>query len=210
MTNKPIARAERGYTLVELLVVLVLIGLIATAISAGFQFGTRVWERTQDGLADAETQETAQSVLRTLLASAIPRREDGIVRFQGEPDRLSFDAEPPAAFGVSDVVRVELSVTRGDSGLRVKMSSLVDPRRSREIALAGHPGKLRFAYLDASEKIPAWLDFWRDRPHLPDAVRLEAESGTAPASWPPFVVRLAIAQDARCEFDPVSTQCRTR
>jgi prepilin-type N-terminal cleavage/methylation domain-containing protein len=202
---------ERGYTIVELLVVLVLVGLITTAISAGMQFGTRVWERSESGIAAADGHEDTQDVLRGLLSTATPRMEDGLVRFHGEPDFLAFDAVPPRALGASGLAHVELSLIRDgeNSGLKVRVTSLIDQRNSREVMLSPNLGRVHFAYLDATEKVPVWLDFWRDRPHMPQAVRLEAADAN-PQSWPSFVASLPIAQDARCDFDPVSTDCRRK
>lgn len=210
--NDHSVRLDHGYTLIELLVVLLLMGLIGTAMSAGFQFGTRVWERSESTIAKAETQAASQAVLRQLLASATPRMEDGTARFRGEPDHVAFDASPPAAFGKSGLVRVDLSLARdaAGTGLDVKITSLVDGRNSRQVRLTGGLGNVHFAYLDASEKVPVWLGFWRDRPRLPDAVRLESDGTDEGAVWPVFTARLPIAQDALCDFDPVSTNCRTR
>ncbi len=204
--------AEHGYTLIELLVVLLLLGFIGTAISAGFHLGTRAWERSETRIATADGDATAQSVLRLLLASALPRIEDGTVRFEGSPSRVAFDAEPPASFGETGLVRVELSLIPHGIGteLDVKLTSLVDGRRSRQVRLADHLGNVRFAYLDASEQVPLWLGFWRDRPHLPGAVRLSADAARETTGWPAFIAHLPIAQDARCRFDPVSTDCRER
>lgn len=203
-------RADHGYTIVELIVVLLLLSLIATAMSAGLQFGTRVWERSEARISTSQTDDTAQTALRNLLSSALPRMEDGLARFHGEPNYAAFDAVPPPAFGASGLARVEVSLIPGDGGdsLTVKVTSLIDGKKSRSVRLADHLDNVRFAYLDATEQVPAWLDYWRDRPHLPGAVRLQARDGGA--AWPAFVARLPIAQDARCDFDPVSTDCRKK
>jgi prepilin-type N-terminal cleavage/methylation domain-containing protein len=205
-------KAEHGYTLVELLVVLMLLGFIGVAIGEGLGFSTRVWERSESRIAVADGDAAAQGVLRLLLASALPRVEDETVRFEGSPSHVAFDAEPPVSFGQSGLVRVELSLSRGSNGtaLDVKIASLIDVRRSRQVRLADRLENVRFAYLDASEQVPLWLGFWRDRPRLPAAVRLAADVAGPGASWPLFVARLPIAQDTRCRFDPVSTSCRER
>jgi general secretion pathway protein J len=203
---------EHGYTILELLVVLVLVGLIATAISAGLRFGTRVWERSETRISTTETYRTAQDALRSLLSGAVPRMKDGLASFHGEPALLVFDSAPPRAFGASGLTRVELALVPDGNGsaLNVQVTSLIDGGKSRQARLASHLQRLRFAYLDASEKTPLWLDFWRDRPHMPEAVRLAADGTPARMAWPAFVARLPIAQDARCDFDPVSADCRNR
>jgi prepilin-type N-terminal cleavage/methylation domain-containing protein len=206
-------RGEGGYTIIELLVVLLLLGFIAAAMSAGMQFGTRVWERSEARISTSQADDTAQTALRDLLSSATPRMEDGLARFHGEPDYVAFDATPPVAFGASGMAHVEIALAPGEAGssLTIKVTSLIDGKKSRQVQLADHLGNVRFAYLDAAGEVPAWLDYWRDRPHLPAAVRLKAEmAGGVGAPWPVFVARLPIAQDARCDFDPVSTDCRQK
>jgi prepilin-type N-terminal cleavage/methylation domain-containing protein len=201
---------ELGYTLVEMIVVLLLVGFIATAISSGLQMGTRVWERSESGISSEQSDEAVQAVLRALLVSAVPRKEDGRVRFHGEPNFLAFDAAPPAAFGMRGMERIEISISRdGDaSRLSLKISSLFDARSPREAELALHKGRLHFSYLDTSERVPVWLDYWRNLPHMPDAVRLDSKDRTSIDAWPPLVVHLPLSQDARCQFDPVTTECR--
>jgi hypothetical protein len=152
----------------------------------------------------------AQTVLRSLLSQAKPHRSDGLASFHGEPGTLAFDGAPPAAFGPDGMVRIELSLVPGQGGTRllVKVTSLADKSRSRQAVVGEGLENLQFAYLDSSEKRPAWLAFWRDRDRLPDAVRLEWSGRTSATTWSSFVVRLPIAQDADCNFDPVSAECR--
>lgn len=203
-------RDDGGYTLLELLIVLMLAGLVGAAISGGLQFGTSLWESSERKLALSRRNESAQAILRDVLASAIPRKKDNLVTFSGEPDAIAFDGGPPGAFFGAGLARIELTFARGENGTRLvlKATSLIDPRRSRTATLADGLASLQFAYLDASGKVPVWLAFWRDRDRLPDAVRIEADSRVAASPWSAFVSILPIAQDPGCRFDPVSTSCR--
>lgn len=203
-------RPAAGYTVIELLVVLLLVGLIASAIGAGLHMGTRAWEHSERRISDIHADLSAQGILRALLGAAVPRVRGGTVTFEGRPDGLAFDATPPAAFGASGLARVELSIVPGAEGTRLllKVTSLVDRGRTRAALLDGDIGDLRFAYLDASEKVPTWLAFWRDRERLPDAVRLDAGGRPGRRTWSGLVVRLPLMQSADCVFDPVSTDCR--
>lgn len=202
---------DAGFTLVELLVVLLLAALIGAAVAAGLQFGTRVWEHSERNIARTQAYDTAQSILRELLASAMPRMKGGFAEFSGRPDSLEFDARPLAAFPRAGLAHVELSLVRDADGMRLvlKAAPLIDTRNGRVTILADHLNDLEFSYYDASEKAPVWLSFWRDRDRLPDAVRLEAVESARISPWPAFVVRLPIAQDANCIFDPVSMRCRS-
>ena len=145
-----------------------------------------------------------------MFESAVPREKDNFVSFSGEPDNMSFDGDPPGAFLGAGFTRIEISLARGDGGKRLvlKVTSLLDPGRSRATTLADGLEDLEFSYLDASGKAPVWLAYWRDRDRLPDAVRIEAGTRGAASSWPAFVSVLPIAQDPGCRFDPVSMTCR--
>jgi prepilin-type N-terminal cleavage/methylation domain-containing protein len=65
-------RHDAGYSLMELLVVLLLLSFITLAVSGGFRFGTRIWETTDRAVVDQRHVVSLQTVLRSLLASAVP------------------------------------------------------------------------------------------------------------------------------------------
>lgn len=199
-------RGEAGYTLIELLVAMLLLSFVGLAIAGGLQFGTRVWERTEQGIADTQSIEAAHDILRDALASALPHRAGGFARFDGEPDRIAFDGPAPRALGTGGVAHFELTVAPDSDGNRLvlKVKRFGDDGDGRAAVLAGHVGALHITYLDASGRAPTWLEFWRDRDRLPDAIEIASED----AGWPPLIVHPAVMQDASCQFDSVSISCR--
>jgi prepilin-type N-terminal cleavage/methylation domain-containing protein len=201
---------DSGYTIVELLVVLLLVGIITAGLAGALTFASRLWERSESRIALVNDQSATQEILRTLIASAVPRTSDGRVSLQGEPDRLSFEAPAPAAFETLGLAHIELFTERADDRTRlmVRISSEIDLSKHREAILLDQVNDVEFAYLDSSETVSAWLSYWRNRDRMPDAVRLQDAATGAPASWPSVVVRLPIAQGAICAFDAVSRECR--
>jgi general secretion pathway protein J len=209
MTGHHGSRNEDGYTLIELIVVLLLASLIGTAVAGGLQFGTRIWERSQSQVGDSREIATTQAILRSLLASALPRYEGGFVTLHGEPRELSFDAPSPKAFGPKGLVRIELAAetSMNGSSITLNANSLIDKNYRRSVVLTQHLPDIEFSYLDTSAKVPTWLAYWRDRDRLPAAIRL-ASTGRGGPFWPNLNIELPITQDANCAFDPVSTTCR--
>lgn len=200
---------EGGYTLVELLVVLLLCSFIALAVGGGLSFGTRVWEGTEASVQVSNHTERSQSLLRELFASATPVSVGEYVDFEGDPSHVVFTAPAPRALAADGLERIEIAATKTDSGtlLRLLLRSR-DGARTHELAMATGSASLRFAYLDASESIPVWLDRWHDRNRLPDAVRIRGDDDASRDAWPEFVAKLEIAQRPNCTFDSVALDCR--
>ena len=63
-------RRTLGFTLVELLVAITLLGLIAVALSGALRFGARVWDVGTERGAQSSRVEAAQNFLRRRIAEA--------------------------------------------------------------------------------------------------------------------------------------------
>lgn len=204
------SRADSGYTLIEVAVALLLLSLIGLTVAGGVRFGTQVWARSDQEITTTNNTAMAQMVLRAAFASATPNLSAGFTSFNGRRDRASFDGPAPPAFGAGGIVHFEVSLLPSSGGTQISLtvSSLSGKATKKEAILADSELPLALSYLDASERIPAWLAVWRNRNRLPDAVRIDGLTPAANGDWPSLLVRLAIAQDATCEFDPVSMLCR--
>jgi hypothetical protein len=201
---------DGGYTLLELLVSLMLLSFICIAVFGGINFGTRVWERSESTIETTDGTEQTQDILRDVFAGGRPQMKDNFSSFAGSARSVEFDGTPPRAFPSGELAHFALSLVTTAKGTRItlKVRSLADGANAREVLLGEYDGDLAISYLDASERVPAWLAVWRDRDRLPDAVRIADDRGQDGAGWPAFVARLPIAQDAGCMFDPVSIDCR--
>lgn len=209
-------RNERGYSLVELLVVLALMGLIAIAMSGGIRFGTRVWERTGVQVETLEQTQGAQILLRNLLSTVAPRLFDPGTpnedTFAGDRERMTFTAPLPPSLGGSGLARFTLSATR--QGNTTQLQIAWQPRhgaqsQSKQLLLQG-TGAIAFSYAAAN---PAgaivWTDSWAADAGTPALIRIRADFAQFGAMrWPDLIVRARIDRDSSCIFDPVSFECR--
>lgn len=197
-----------GYTLVELVVVMLLLGMIALACESGLHFGAQVWTRTEVRTQSDDAVMISQTVLRTLLAHSLPRMKGDYVTFEGEPTDVRFDVVPPQAFEAGGTAHAELHVVRlpSKAQLVLDMQSIANPGFKRRAVLLGDAGLMRFSYLDASGKSATWLSYWRDRSRLPDAIRITASD---PKLWPTLIARPILVQSATCILDSVDLKCRT-
>src|SRR5437867_5933344 len=67
-----VAKPAAGFTLMELLVSMTLIGLLAVAIHFGFRIGTNAWTKGDDGLQRVRTTQATFDLLTRQLGSMVP------------------------------------------------------------------------------------------------------------------------------------------
>ena len=89
------AAGAAGFTLLELLVAITLLGLLMAALFGGLRLGARAWDIGAERIAAATRLQTAQQFIRTRLSEALPAfvvLPDGeeIVAFQGTSEEMSF------------------------------------------------------------------------------------------------------------------------
>ncbi len=210
-------RHERGYTLVELLVVLALLGIMAVLMAEGMRFGGRVWETASRKTHDMESVSASQAMLRTVLQRIVPRSFDPA--FAADPDlfratasQMSFTALAPTAMEAGGLARFEISVRPEAAGqtLVITWSPLYGPQGRQERILVTKAGSvaLHYARRDASGTLE-WRETWTDQTGAPDLISIRVSpSGQKGAAWPDLLVRPRISRDPTCIYDPVSFGCR--
>ena len=210
------ARPQAGYSLIELLVVLALIGLMAIAMSGGIHFGARVWERTESDVEGGEIARSGHALLRSLLASVSPRQPDPNRKgeapaFSGARDRITFLVAAPASLGALGVARVELTARRDGrvASLAISYRAERGPANAQQHIVLTGAREIVFSYARISGGALAWSDHWQLPGAVPALIRVRAAfppgSGV---SWPDLIVRPNLDRDAACIFDPVSFGCR--
>ena len=134
-------RRAAGFTLLELLVAMTVLGVLTGLLASGLSFGTRIWEREQKQLEQWAELQMVQDVIRRTLGEAWPLKApasagtegaaEGIA-FVGTDTSVEFVGPPPA----QSLVRRHLSVWPAQSHRSRRGESGVDlaPARSRSDA----------------------------------------------------------------------------
>lgn len=205
-------RNQAGYSLVELMVVLALLGLISLAIAGSLRFGARVWERTEQEVAATETARGGHAFLGTLLSHVYPRAvADGSdAAFDGSAERMTFLTDASSAYGGGGIARVTLSL-RKERGAVALMLSHQDEEGALsaqdEVLFAGAE-RVAFAYAEIKDGGVAWTDTWTGKTSFPALIRVRVAFPKGAGTWPDLIVRPRIDRAPNCVFDPVSFGCR--
>lgn len=197
--------SERGFTLVELILALSIVGALLAVTFGGLHVGLAAWRQGEDR---AEAQQHARSLTQVLgraLAGAYPYRatasaggQPGLL-FTGEGDRLAFvTAAPPLPSPIPVAfTAVTLSIEQGDTpalAVRQKVLPNAEPFEStKPVLLDPAVTLLRFRYLRDGG---SWEDRWEasNDDGLPRAVEVTVTTrlGQRTVEYPPLTVSIRV------------------
>jgi general secretion pathway protein J len=220
-------RIQRGFTLIELIVAMVLLGTMMLLLYSGLTFSLRGWDAgDQNGRRTADRR-IGENFLRRELSELFPMRwkEPTVVKFafEGDKDHLKFVSSRPAGITQGGLSLVGLQVQEEARGSRKK--SLVmrrampdDEAKSFAPLDAAEPfvlisgvDSVGFEYFGAENDFtpPQWTDTWKWDARVPEMVRLHirTDDGTA---QPEMVVRLNLGEEAGCLENAFQRNCRPR
>ena len=216
------ARSARGFTLLELMIGLALLGLIMSLIFAGLQLTIRGWDSADSSGERANRIRLVQGLLARELAGVFPYRwkntADMNIAFVGTGESLRFVSSTPARAGPGGMNLVELLFTRSPQGLRLLMRRQIPAREQRDfdrlegeesvVLLEGLEGAaFEFFGSDNAAGKPSWRDRWEDPQRLPRLVRVTLRSKDLPP-WPEVIVALRVDELAGCSgWDTVNERC---
>jgi len=194
-------RAEAGFTLLEVLVSFVLLGLLMSALYGALNLGSRTSAAVNRVTEEAQTTTLAQNFLRDLMQRALVRTISEptarrAVSFAGGVDWVRFAATLPEPDGsrLDYLFELGLSADGDSTHLYLEYARVPSVKAGwqqfleHRVVLARDVGELRIEYLDGSDRYDQrWLPLWSQHDSLPTLVRINLQGATG--SWPEFIVQ---------------------
>jgi len=206
-TRKP---SFRGFTLLELLIAMTLLGLIAVIATSALHLATRA-----SAAAEAQTElenrtRLVQEIIRRQLGQARPLQvlasQGQVIAFEGTPRSVQFVTAPPAHFAWGGLYQVTLEVAPRASGKALMLSYRLFAADSpvpaaaeplEQVVLVDGVEDAEFAYFGSRglDQQPSWQTSWEaSASGLPGLVRLRLTMhGADVPAWPELVVSLHAA-----------------
>lgn len=224
--RRPAAPGTRGFTLIEVLIALTLMGLVLTIAYAAFRLAYDGWDRTEAKVDRASEVQVGLAFVQRSLAAAFPlrRQKDPSRRiaFAGEGERVRLVARMPASADFGGLREIELAVV--PSGVPDRKSVVLRHRAvdydaldftdfpdDGQVVVVSGLRAASFEYYTAPDPAKSassgtWEPAWNDPNRLPDLVRLKVETADE-APWPEVVAQPLLRGGGCLVWDAFLQRC---
>lgn len=206
-------RAQRGFSLLELLIAMALLGMIMVLLFGGLRLSMRSWDAAQGSMDTMSTVRAVEGFLRREMEQIYPYRwkkaTEQRLAFIGERHMLRFVAPLPSRVGGGGLYLSALNFDLQGKQKRIvwrhlpigagwqDFSALAD---AKEVILAS--GELSgvedvwLSYFGAETEgvVPKWQDRWDNGKSLPMLIRVQIKLAQND-EWPDFVVAPMLTLD---------------
>jgi len=202
----------QGFTLVELLVVMVLLSLVVLAMGSALQTAAQTEERVDARLLRSDEMRSADGFLRSVLGRISARKSAALQAgssqfiFKGGAHEVEWVGIMPARYGAGGRYHFHLGLEEQRGGaLVLRFTPWIDDATPPDwseadtYVLAEQARDLTIQYQDNQVEPPAWGAPWAAPTRLPSRIMLSLQTDNGP--WPDIVIAMRIAPQS----DPVSS-----
>lgn len=199
------AARVRGFTLLELLVVLTLISVLMLAMGSALSTIAKTEERIDQRLLRADNFRVAAGFIRTALGRVSARKISGVVKegetpylFTGTDTSVEWIGIMPARYGAGgrSFFRLAVEDQQGVSSLVIRFAPWADVtefpdwNQMQARVLVAEVTAFALSYEDAKNTPTEWTSAWLRTDRLPHRIRMTLQTVSGP--WPDMVIPLRI------------------
>jgi general secretion pathway protein J len=184
MANRCASGRQVGFTLLEMLVVVGVLGFLMVGLTQGVRVGLSLWDAQSRRVDETAELDATARILRTLLSGIAPPSPAGVApgaagapEFKGTADNLAFVGDLPTGLGSTQRADITLELRQGRLVLRWtphrhELTTAPAPAPS-ETALIRSVDRLDLAYWGSPspDQAAGWQVQW-DGPGIPELIRL--------------------------------------
>ena len=219
-------KRSRGFTLIELVVAMTILGTMMLLLYSGLSFGLRSWDAGDAVGRVAADRRIGEAFVRRELGELFPMRWKDSTRlrlaFEGGKDRLRFVSTRPAGIAMGGLALVGIEAQgdarRGERHLVMRRAvpdesaDSFDPLDQAEATVViANVDSVSFQYFGAENDFtdPAWQDEWTYQGRIPQMVRVRIVlAGGVPL--PEMNIRVMLGEEAGCLENSFQRLCRPR
>lgn len=206
---------KRGFTLLELMISFMIIGLIVVIVAAAMRLSIRSVNSGERRIDALERMRTSLNVVDAQIQSLFPLTytDNGVKKqfFNGGRESLEFATNYSIWSGTEGYVVVRYEVQRDNAGkeLLKATENIVGMKKRRETTLFQSFDSIFFEYFyrDITDSSGKWVEAWTDEPGLPEEIKLHLVTGQGDFSMI-IPVRVSIPQTS-ASLKPVGTGAGT-
>lgn len=192
---------QRGFTLIELIVSMTLLGVVTALLFSALWFAARSWDATERRRDATHQLALIQGILAQQLRQARPLYvDDGSgqrrIAFAGTAERITYIA--PLTRGDQVLYVNTLYLEHGPAGASLRLryapfladADVFDTPEDTSLELTAQVAALEIAYFGAEDgAAPAWSSQWRGDRELPRHILIHiATTAAGPRGWPELLV----------------------
>ncbi len=214
---------HQGFSLLELLIAMTIMGFILTLLFSGFRLASTSWDSAERHMDSNSQLQIGRSFVRNLLAQAYPHRwsksPDSKAAFVGTPSSIRFVAELPSHLSSGGFQQLFFDVKQNEekADLVFRYSELKSDDKdfgsgddNSERVVIGRVDGIVFSYFgpDPTDTQPEaasrWSNEWNHPKQLPKLIRVHIATSYA---WPDLLISPLVAQEANCRWDDFYKRC---
>jgi general secretion pathway protein J len=182
-------KTRRGFTLIEVLIVLTLLGIMVVLLFASLKICADSWHKGENKITQVNEIAVVYNFFQQHLAVAKPLLNDldktsklqSTLAFQGKPDSLQFVSSFPASVGRSglQLFSIEMQKEANEQLIKVTITPFFllqeTTAQKEEVVLLRRVSHFSLAYFgsdDGTNDAMAWHDEWLDKMVQPRLIKI--------------------------------------